>query len=130
MARVLVADDVIDIAEMLQQAFIKNGHEVEICFNGRDAIKKLQTGEFDLIITDVVMPDIDGLELSKYIRHKLNKNVPIIAISGGGYYISRDVAISAAQIHADMVLHKPFSLRDLESAAAALLSAEKLSCPG
>lgn len=124
MARILIADDFVEIAQMLENIFLSEGHNVDVCANGNEAINKVSKNNYDLIVTDIVMPGNDGLEVTKYIREELpgeKKNVPIIAISGGGTSIPASIALSAVRRHADVILEKPFTLETFKHAMQKLL---------
>lgn len=126
MARILVVDDLVEMAELLCQCFEDMGHTVDVCFNGQEAIHMICENGYDLVVTDIVMPDRDGLELSKYIRQQLKgkkKQTPILAISGGAFSITGDLALSAARCYTNAVLSKPFTPQDLQKAVSNLLAA-------
>ena len=72
------------------------------------------------------MPDMDGFELSRFIREELpepNCKTPIIAMSGGGVQVRRNVALAAIGIHANLLLKKPFSAKEMQSAVNTMLVA-------
>ena len=113
MVRVLVADDIRFITQVIERFLTADGHLVDTCENGSQAIEKLKTGAYDLVITDIIMPEKDGLEVSRYVREQSrNTDIPIVAITGGGITISAQATAEAAYVHANAVLLKPFSERD------------------
>ena len=83
MARILLAEDDSLLRETLRVALQGAGHEVLAAPNGSVAINLAREKDFDLIVTDVLMPEMDGLELIQGLR-KARSDVPIIAMSGGG----------------------------------------------
>lgn len=117
---VLVVDD----NEFIRASMIKfletNGYKVIGAANGQDAMDKIRTQPFSIVITDVLMPETDGFELVDYIRGYSEpvKSTPIIAISGGGRAIDATTALSALEEKADVVLKKPFSKKDLLDSVA------------
>lgn len=126
MAHILIVDDMVEMAQLLQDHFEEMGHTADVCFNGYQAIKIIHEKHYDLVVTDIVMPDRDGLELSKHIRQNLSgeqRNTPILAISGGAMAVSGRLALSAAKCYTDAVLSKPFSQEDLQEAVDTLLAA-------
>ena len=105
MCTILVIDDEKGILQIIRQALTKFGHNVETADNGDEGIQKFDGGSYDIVITDIRMPGIDGNGVVQHIR-KSNKNaVPVIAISGTPWMQEAD--------NFDMVLQKPFPLRDL-----------------
>ena len=83
MARILVIDDDDILNDIIVQLLSEAGYEVEGARDGGCGLRLLETNLFDLIVTDIVMPEKEGLETIIAIR-STNKTIPIIAISGGG----------------------------------------------
>ena len=105
---ILVADDEEEIRTTIQGCLTKAGHEVACAETGEQALKMLREKAFDLLITDVVMPQGDGLSVIMEIkREKLP--VRIIAISGGGKHFDGQYCVRTAQsLGAHSALLKPF----------------------
>ncbi|BBK30864.1 response regulator receiver domain-containing protein [Stella humosa] len=82
MARILVIDDDELVAKTIVALLESAAHEVEVAINGREALKAFRAGAFDLIVTDIFMPEVEGLETIREIR-RIDRKVPIIAMSGG-----------------------------------------------
>ncbi|HLC41753.1 MAG TPA: response regulator [Methylomirabilota bacterium] len=80
MAKVLIVDDTQVIRDVVIKFLAKDGHEVRSVVNGKQGIELFQKEQFDLVLTDVVMPDISGLEVLAAIR-KVNKEIPVIVMS-------------------------------------------------
>jgi CheY-like chemotaxis protein len=124
MAHILVVDDYFEIAEWIKSILVQQGHDVEVCLSSLAAMERLEKETYDLVFMDIIMPEMDGLELCKFIREKLpeEKNtVPIIAISGGALSIDARVALSAASRYADMIMEKPLAPQDIKKAVQHLL---------
>jgi CheY-like chemotaxis protein len=121
MSRILVVDDNTSmreaVCEMLQQA----GYEALSVENGRLAVNIHRSDPVDLIITDLFMPDTDGLEIIYQFRHEF-PDVKIIAISGGGSRGLVELLSVAKKMGAQRALMKPFSWEDLISAVQELLA--------
>lgn len=83
MARVLIVDDESSIRGLLRQAFEMNGFEVVEASNGTEAVRTFGEGGIDLVITDIIMPDKEGLESIMDLK-EIDPDVKIIAMSGGG----------------------------------------------
>ena len=116
MARVLVVDDEEAVRNLVEQVMVRCGHNVIAATDGFDALKKLSLRRVDLVITDVVMPEMDGEKLIAHIR-ELYPRVKIIAISGGGgnYASAPDCLERARHAGASKTLLKPFKLSELSS---------------
>jgi two-component system chemotaxis response regulator CheY len=105
---VLVADDEEDIRLLLEQWLKPLGHAVACVGNATEAIKHLKRVRFDLIITDVLMPDGDGTKLIEAVKES-QPAARILAISGGGRYMdSNDCLRIARGLGADTAILKPF----------------------
>jgi len=86
MASILVADDSFVERVTIERILLTNGHHIYKAGNGGEAITILRENEIDILITDIFMPEVDGVELIMKTR-KINKRIGIIAISGGGRLI-------------------------------------------
>lgn len=114
MYRILVVDDEEGIREALLRFLTRSGHEVLTASNGKAALDQLHRGSMDLIITDVFMPDMDGVEFALKLR-KAASATPFIAMSGGGAYGNVDILKLIGQMGAAKTIEKPFDLEDLLS---------------
>lgn len=83
MKRILVVDDERAVRDVIVQIMTRAGHEADVAADGFDALKKLTLVRYELVITDVVMPEMDGIKLIAHIR-EIYPRMKIIAISGGG----------------------------------------------
>lgn len=106
MARILVIDDDQAILEVIGSALRQLGHAVAIAVNGRAGLRALGTGRFDLVITDMLMPEMDGLETIRAIKG-FDPTVKVLAITGGGAIDHGDLLNIAAKLGADAALFKP-----------------------
>jgi DNA-binding response OmpR family regulator len=120
MARILLVDDEPLLRETLRIALQAAGHDVSVAQNGAVALALLADQSFDVIVTDVLMPETDGLEMIMRIR-KESGNVRIIAMSGGGRTRNMDMLDFAKSFGADAVLPKPFLPRQLISSVTDLM---------
>ena len=111
---VLVVDDEAGIRNLIVHWLERQGHCVFPAENARDARRLLHHYHFDLVITDVVMPDGDGFELIGALR-KEHPTTRIVAISGGGQYIQGEECISlAVGLGAHASVMKPFRWEELQ----------------
>src|SRR5512133_1365223 len=110
--KILIIDDEEMIREGLMITLEMEGFEVKICNDGKEAMKIIPEFKPEIIITDIIMPDVDGIEVIISLR-KLDKPPKIIAISGGGRISAGDHLKSARQLGAACTLTKPFSSKEL-----------------
>ena len=117
MARILLVDDDPSLLDVLAMAFGDAGHEVETCADGQQALDRLKAGRFDLVVSDVVMPRIDGLTLLRRLREG-GDAIPFLLLT------SRDTELDQVlglELGADDYVAKPFSTRILLARVATLL---------
>lgn len=118
---ILIAEDHEQLLELLNDVLTAEGYDVFTATNGKEALNILDTVQIDLIITDLVMPDMEGLEFIQKIKREKNILIKIIAISGGragaGSYLNM-----ARKFGADVILEKPFSNKTIIDAVKQLLS--------
>ena len=112
MTRILVADDDQDVRSALCVALEVEGYEVEAVPNGERAIQANEKRSADVLITDLFMPERDGLETIKYCRAR-NPGMLIVAISGWQRGQSADHLAVALAAGADAILRKPFATGEL-----------------
>jgi len=113
MDRVLVIDDDRPIAELLKTALTKMGYQVKTASGGHEGLWLFEREFFDLVITDIMMPDMDGHAVAHEIRSSDRPWTPIIAMSGTPWLLEGEF---------DSVLSKPFGLDALAVAVARVLS--------
>lgn len=131
--RALIVDDDARLHELLAQYLQQNGVTVGSARDGREGLQLLQAGAWDVVLLDVMMPGIDGLEVCKRIRASGNR-VPIIMLTAKGDETDRVVGL---EIGADDYVPKPFGPRELLARIRAVLrrsqpetSGERLSAAG
>ena len=126
MPKILIVDDDALMRDALHKTLVRAGYEVEDASGGTAALHAYQRQPRDLVITDIVMANGEGLETISALR-KLDARVKIIAMSGGGVGKSEDYLDLAAKFGATRVLAKPFSGAEVLAVVAAVLgrSSEK-----
>jgi YesN/AraC family two-component response regulator len=124
MAKILVIDDEPSIAIMLKKMLEKAGHEIEIALNGNEGLNLVDKFQPELLITDIVMPEKEGLELIFDLRKK-KPELKIIAISGGGRFQFGGYLNSAKHLGADRVFQKPLDHKEFIQAVSDLLNEKK-----
>lgn len=120
MSRILVADDEAPIRELLRQALEMNGYEVVEAADGVETVKIFRENQIDLVITDIIMPDKEGLESIMDLK-EIDPDVKIIAMSGGGRLEPHSYLQMAAKFGAKKVFQKPLSISLLLSTIKELL---------
>jgi DNA-binding response OmpR family regulator len=129
MAKILVLDDEAAIVLMIKKMLEKAGHEVDMALNGRDGMILFEQNKPDLLITDIIMPEKEGLETIFELRQKY-PDLKIIAISGGGRISPEGYLPGAKLLGADMVFPKPLDQKEFMQAVDTLLKeAEKKKFP-
>ncbi|MSU64086.1 MAG: sigma-54-dependent Fis family transcriptional regulator [Pedosphaera sp.] len=108
-SRILIVEDDAIVARMISRALTGVGHTVRICGSAEDALVITEQENYDLILTDLIMAGMDGLDLIQQLRPK-HKDVPIILLTANG---SADITIRAAKSGAFDYLSKPFEMRTL-----------------
>jgi|MudIll2142460700_1097286.scaffolds.fasta_scaffold10292_4 two-component system OmpR family response regulator len=116
MASVLVVDDDAHIREVARYALVRAGYNVELAGDGVAAYDRVQRGGIDLVVLDVLMPELDGFALCRRLR--TNGRVPIVFLSSRGEEADRVLGLD---LGADDYLTKPFSPRELVARVAAVL---------
>jgi len=111
--KILVVDDEKEICEMVTKTLVRNGYDVITATNLQAATKLINNSNWDLIITDAMIPYVGGIELVDDI--KATSSTPVIMMTG----MSEDILKTTIN-KADLIIHKPFSSLDLLSAVKAL----------
>jgi DNA-binding response OmpR family regulator len=114
--KILVVEDELTLNETLVYNLRKQGYEVESAMDGHDALSKARTAKPDLIVLDLMLPGIDGLEITRILRKE--SKVPILILTAQGEEIDRVLGL---ELGADDYMPKPFSMRELIARVKALL---------
>jgi CheY-like chemotaxis protein len=121
--RILIVDDDETIADILKDYLSNETRSVDVCYDGLVGIEKLQKKLYDLLITDLIIPEIDGLELLKYAK-TTHPDIVVILITG---YASLETAIRAIKEGAYDYIRKPFKLAEIKIAVENALDKIKLN---
>ncbi|OPZ61099.1 MAG: Sporulation initiation phosphotransferase F [Deltaproteobacteria bacterium ADurb.Bin510] len=120
MARILVVDDDCLIQELLRRTLEDQGHEVALASNGCEAMVIYEDSQVDLVITDMVMPKKNGIELIRDLTDR-DPAVKIFAMSGGGHLSSNDYLRIAEIMGVKRTFAKPIEIRPLLNAVTEVL---------
>jgi YesN/AraC family two-component response regulator len=124
MKRILVIDDDFHVRDMLERLLRKAHHDVETAADGAEALRRHRQSPVDLVITDIIMPEKEGLEMIAEFR-KEYPSVKLIAISGGGRIGPANYLKLATLLGAERTFAKPVDTSQLLSAIEELLALDK-----
>ena len=121
MPRVLVVDDSLSVRKMVERSLQTKGFEVLAASSGTEAMERIGGAMPDLVVCDVVMPDIDGYRICEFVRaHPGLRDTPVLLISG---IVNASVLERAAHVRSNDVLRKPFTADELARKVDELLAA-------
>jgi DNA-binding NtrC family response regulator len=119
--KILVVDDEEIVCQSIKKILSRKGYSVDNALNVEDAVKKINDSKFDLVITDLMMPKTNGMELLKIVRDNYPE-LDVIMITG---YASIDSAVKATKLGASHYLPKPFTPDELNEATEKVLLRHK-----
>lgn len=125
MPNILVVEDDGSLRRLFEQMLVREGHVVTLASDGAKALRLLETSTFDVVITDLIMPEMEGLSLLRALRALRSTKAPpkVIAMSGGGRGGATDYLEMAKMLGAAATLAKPFTQEDLAAAIERVLGA-------
>jgi two-component system, OmpR family, response regulator len=123
-SRILLVDDERAILTLLSYPLRKDGYEVVQASDGSEALSRFAEGRFDLVVLDVMMPKLDGLEVCRRLR--TNSSVPIIMLTAKAEEIDKVLGL---ELGADDYITKPFSMREFRSRVKAALRRAGMGSP-
>jgi two-component system, OmpR family, alkaline phosphatase synthesis response regulator PhoP len=107
MVKILIVEDEMPISDLIKMSLIGKGYFCECAYDGEQAADKIEQSNYDLILLDIMLPEIDGYELMEYIRPM---NIPVIFITAKGNLHDR---VKGLQIGAEDYIVKPFEIVEL-----------------
>ena len=120
MSHILVIDDDIDLCLIVREVLQAEGYGVSVATDGAKGIALQRSQPASLVITDIFMPNMEGIETIRDFRKEF-PGVPIIAMSGGGRLKNQGSLFTARELGAAVVLRKPFEMSDLLRSVANVL---------
>jgi len=122
MARILVIDDQENIRNVLKKLLLLDGYEVDIAKDGKAGLKMVRLDGYDLVITDICMPEQDGLEVIMELKQQF-PDIRIIVMTGGGAKLDIGHLLKMSKyMGADRVFPKPLDFMELKAAVSELLA--------
>jgi len=122
MAKILIIDDEAPIRTVINHILTREGHDVDEAENGEVGLRLIELHPYDLVITDIVMPAIDGIGVILSLKEKY-PHIRIIAITGGAAKNDRVYFLNVCKMmKVDLVLPKPFKAGELKSAVNKVLN--------
>lgn len=112
MKQILVIEDDKVLRETICEILLNDEYKISEAFNGEMGIQMIENETYDLVITDILMPQKDGLEVIMSLK-KSGISTKIIAISGGGRVLAKDYLNIAKKFGCDEVIEKPFEINEL-----------------
>jgi DNA-binding response OmpR family regulator len=120
-ARILLVDDEQSIQTLLSYPLRKDGYHVTSALDGSEALQRFEEGRFDLVILDLMLPRLDGVEVCRQLRS--SSQVPIIMLTAKG---SETDKVAGLEVGADDYITKPFSMREFRSRVKAALRRSRM----
>jgi len=111
MANICLIEDTRMIRETLKRILEKIGHNVEAACDGREGLALFDSMKFDLVITDIIMPEVEGIEVLRTVKSK-SPETRVIAMSGGGRVGNMNFLKLAESLGADAILYKPVTKKE------------------
>ena len=107
---ILVVDDSEEQAEILQMLLKSDGHEVTICFGGQEACSLVNQNRYDMVFTDISMPEVNGIQVMKHVKEHSPQTeiIPITAFGDWGVYAE------SIQLGAKAFINKPYNVEDIQ----------------
>lgn len=109
---ILLIEDMKGVRDSLEMILTMAGYTVDFATNGLEGLEKIKSASYDLVVTDILMPELDGSEVIMQM-HTMGNKTPVLAISAGGNGVSAEQALVLAKQKATAILEKPFSKDDL-----------------
>jgi|SRR5215216_398225 len=116
MNRILIVDDDLDLCELLGKYLRREGFKVEMVHNGRLGVERALSGDYALVVLDVMLPGLNGFDALSSIRSK--SSLPVVMLTARGNDLDR---IAGLEMGADDYLQKPFNPRELIARIRAIL---------
>lgn len=122
MAKILIIDDKEQLLKIMKTYLEHDNHEITVASDGMQGISQLKAHPFDLVITDIIMPEKDGFEVLIWLKTQINRP-KVLVMTGGSSSLDINYLIPMAkQFSADKVMQKPFDFETLKTTVRELLA--------
>lgn len=121
-ARILVVDDSLSIVNSLSKILEISGYQTEVAYNGSDALRKIQSDNYDLIICDIEMPGITGLDFLERVRNEYDRDLDVILMTG---FLDQEYFIRAIRLGASDFIRKPIDSRHIVRSIQTILDRKR-----
>lgn len=126
MDKILLVEDEVNIASFIKRGLEEFGYEVVVAYDGEAGWQEILGGQYQMLIFDIVMPKLSGLELCRRYREQFRYSAPILLLTALG---TTENIVEGLEAGADEYIVKPFSFRELQARIAALLRRSKMLKP-
>ena len=125
--KLIVIDDSHDILELLKYNLLSEGYEVKVFFNAADALKYVTVENTDLVITDWMLPEMDGLDLCRNLKHNPStQDIPVVMLTGK---IDEIDVVTALEVGAEDFISKPVRIREMLSRVKKIIRRKPAGVP-
>src|SRR5690606_1136845 len=121
-AKVLLVEDNKNISDMVGEFLQRRGFEVEHAADGREGLRMATENSYDVVVLDLMLPQIDGLEVCRRLRQEARKTTPVLLLTARG---SIDDKVRGLEAGGDDYLVKPFAIQELEARVRALIRRDR-----
>jgi ATP-dependent Lon protease len=119
--RILVVDDESEMCHLIEQILKREGYQVDVSFSGIEALQMIKSFDYHLLLTDLEMPKVDGLELARKAK-KQNPEIRVIMVTGNA---TIDIDIRSLRHRIDGYIRKPFNISELRKVVRQTLCTHK-----
>ncbi|GAB4459931.1 MAG: hypothetical protein Kow0031_39720 [Anaerolineae bacterium] len=120
--KILIVDDEVDVLDLCRRILLSQGYQITTAHNGFEAIDFAREQQFDLLLTDIKMPGMSGLEIAQQLK-EIDQSIVCVTMTG---FSTMDMAINALKLGIDEFILKPFTPKDLSAAVSKALEKERL----
>ena len=120
--RILVVDDEPEMCHLIKQILKREGYQIDVSFSGIEALQKIKSFNYHLLLTDLEMPEVDGIELTRKAK-KQNPEIRVIMVTGNA---TVDIDIQSLRHRIDGYIRKPFNISELRKVVRQMLSTHKI----
>ena len=120
--RILVVDDEPKMCHLIKQILKREGYQIDVSFSGIEALQKIKSFNYHLLLTDLEMPEVDGIELTRKAK-KQNPEIRVIMVTGNA---TVDASIRSLRNRIDGYIRKPFNISELRKVVRQTLCTHKI----